>query len=336
MLSERNQSFYREKTIMAVTKHRLGRTTLDVPPLTFGGNVFGWTVDEKSAFNLLDALLAHGLNFIDTADVYSTWVSGNHGGESETVIGNWLKRSGKRNETVIATKVGKPMGDGKTGLSARYITQAVEDSLRRLQTDYIDLYQAHEDDLSTPLEETLKAFDDLVKAGKVRFIGASNYSAARFAQALEISEQHGFVRYDTLQPEYNLYDRAGYELELEPLAIKNDIAVINYYALASGFLSGKYRLASDASQSARGKNVVANYLNQRGLDILKALDRVAGRYEVSEAQVALAWLMARPSISAPIVSATSIEQIDELTQAMQLKLSKEDILLLDDASAYPD
>lgn len=320
--------------MMTIVKRQLGRSALKVPALTFGGNVFGWTVDEKTSFALLDALLNHGLNFIDTADVYSAWAVGNKGGESETIIGNWLKKSGKRDSVIIATKVGKPMGEGKTGLSVGYIKQAVEDSLRRLQTDYIDLYQSHEDDLSTPLEETMKAFDDLIKQGKVRVIGASNYSAARFAQALDVSDANGLTRYETLQPEYNLYDRAGYESELEPLAIKNEIGVINYYSLASGFLSGKYRTQNDAVKSARGKSVVATYLNQRGLNILNALDTIAQRRQAGVAQISLAWLMARPGITAPIVSATSLTQVDELAQATRLTLSEEEITALNQASAY--
>lgn len=316
---------------MAAARHQLGRSILKVPALTFGGNVFGWTINEKTSFDILDALLTHDLNFIDTADVYSAWVVGNKGGESETIIGNWLKRSGKRDKVIIATKVGKPMGKDKTGLSAGYIKNAVEDSLRRLQTDYIDLYQSHEDDLSTPLEETMKAFDDLIKQGKVRVIGASNYSAARFAQSLEVSQKNNLAR---LQPQYNLYDRAGYERELEPLVLENSIGVINYYSLASGFLSGKYRTESDASKSARGKNVVATYLNERGLKILNSLNKVAQRHNVSVTQVSLAWLMARPSITAPIVSATSLSQLDELAQAIRLTLTTEEISELDQASAY--
>lgn len=300
---------------------QLGDTGIAVPVLTFGGNVFGWTVDEKTSFSLLDALVEKGLWFIDTADVYSRWAPGNQGGESETIIGNWLKKTGKRDSIVLATKVGMEMSPDKTGLKPQYIRQAVEDSLRRLQTDYIDLYQAHRDDQDTPLADTLAAFDSLIKEGKVRAIGASNYSAERLQEALNISEQQGLASYETLQPEYNLYDRQGYESGLEAVAVEHGLGVINYYSLASGFLSGKYRSAADASKSARGQGVVEKYLNPRGLRILDALDTVAASHQVSPTQVALAWQIARPSITAPIVSATSLSQIDDLVQATQLRLS---------------
>ncbi|MEA9388980.1 aldo/keto reductase [Acerihabitans sp. TG2] len=313
-------------------KRILGRSGIAVPPLVFGGNVFGWTVDQASSFNLLDALVEKQLNFIDTADVYSAWVKGNHGGESETIIGNWLKKSGKRDAVIIATKVGKPMGEGKQGLSAGYIRRAVEASLRRLQTDYIDLYQSHEDDQSVSLEETLSTLDALVKEGKVRAIGASNYQGPRLAQALRISEQNGLARYETLQPHYNLYDRQDYEQHLEPVVTQHGIGVINYYALASGFLSGKYRGIEDAAKSQRGQSVVEHYLNDRGLRILSALDAVSERLQVTPTQVALAWQMRRPSITAPIVSATSLEQLNELEKAVTLILSDEDYRLLDEAS----
>ncbi|MEG3128847.1 aldo/keto reductase [Pantoea cypripedii] len=312
---------------------QLGDSGIAVPVLTFGGNVFGWTVDEKTSFSLLDALVEKGLWFIDTADVYSRWVPGNKGGESETIIGKWLKNSGKRDSIVLATKVGMELSPEKTGLKPQYIRQAVEDSLRRLQTDYIDLYQAHRDDQDTPLAETLAAFDSLIKEGKVRAIGASNYSADRLQEALKISEQQGLARYETLQPEYNLYDRQGYENGLEQVAVEHGLGVINYYSLASGFLSGKYRKAADASKSARGQGVVAKYLNPRGLRILEALDDVADSHDTSPTQVALAWQIARPSITAPIVSATSLAQIDELVKATQLTLSKQEIEELSRASA---
>lgn len=310
----------------------LGRSGIQVPVLTFGGNVFGWTADEATSFSLLDALLDHQLNFIDTADMYSTWVAGHHGGESETVIGNWLKKSGKREQVIIATKVGKPMGEGKQGLSPRYIQQAVEDSLRRLQTDYIDLYQSHDDDRDTPLAETLAAFDTLIKAGKVRAIGASNYQADRLEEALKVSEQQGLARYETLQPEYNLYARAGYETALESVAQRHGLGVINFFALASGFLTGKYRSEQDMGKSQRGDTVVARYLNPRGFRILATLDRVAAKHQATPAQVSLAWLLARPSITAPIVSATSLKQLDEVVGAIQLKLEVEDIKVLNKAS----
>lgn len=320
---------------MSQSEHRsLGRTGIQVPTLTFGGNVFGWTVDQKTSFSLLDALVEKGLYFIDTADVYSRWAPGNEGGESETIIGNWLKQSGKRDKIVLATKVGIEMGPGKTGLAPKYIRQAIEDSLRRLQTDSIDLYQAHRDDSDTPLRETLATFDALIKEGKVRTIGASNYSAERLSEALKVSEDNGFARYETLQPEYNLYDREGYESGLEQVAKDNGLAVINYYSLASGFLSGKYRKPEDASKSQRGAGVVEKYLNERGLRIIKALDQVAESTGSTPTQVALAWQIARPSITAPIVSVTSLTQLDELTKAAALKLSDDDIRELSEASSY--
>lgn len=315
-------------------KKELGRSGIQVPKLTFGGNVFGWTADEATSFSLLDALVANQLNFIDTADVYSSWAPGNKGGESETVIGNWLKKSGKREQVIIATKVGKPMGEGKQGLSPRYIRQAVEASLRRLQTDYIDLYQSHDDDGDTPLEETLAAFDALIKEGKVRAIGASNYQADRLQAALEVSEQNGLARYETLQPEYNLYAREGYEQALETVAQRHGLGVINFFSLASGFLSGKYRSEKDMGKSQRGDTIVARYLNPRGFRILAALDRLAEKYQTTPAQLSLAWLIARPSITAPIVSATSLKQLDELISATHLQLDAEDINTLDEASAW--
>ncbi len=317
-----------------MSKKALGRSGIQVPKLTFGGNVFGWTADEATSFSLLDALVANQLNFIDTADVYSSWAPGNKGGESETVIGNWLKKSGKREQVIIATKVGKPMGEGKQGLSPRYIRQAVEDSLRRLQTDYIDLYQSHDDDRDTPLAETLAAFDALIKVGKVRAIGASNYQADRLAEALKVSEQNGLARYETLQPEYNLYAREGYEKALEGVAQQHGLGVINFFSLASGFLTGKYRSEKDIGKSPRGDTIVNRYLNPRGFRILAALDRLADKHQTTPAQLSLAWLIARPSITAPIVSATSLKQLDELVSATRLQLDADDIKALDEASAW--
>ncbi|MBU3891847.1 aldo/keto reductase [Serratia rubidaea] len=316
-----------------MSKRELGRSGIRVPKLTFGGNVFGWTADRATSFSLLDALVDNQLNFIDTADVYSYWAPGNQGGESETVIGEWLKQSGKRDRVIIATKVGK-MNDaaGKPQLSAGYIRQAVENSLRRLQTDYIDLYQSHDDDRDTPLAETLATFDALIKEGKVRAIGASNYQADRLEEALRVSEQHGLARYETLQPEYNLYARQGYEQALEGVAVRHGLGVINFWALASGFLTGKYRSADDIGKSQRGDTIVARYLNARGLRILEALDSVAQRHATTPTQVSLAWLMARPSITSPIASATSLAQLDKLIGATQLSLSAEDIRQLDRAS----
>jgi aryl-alcohol dehydrogenase-like predicted oxidoreductase len=313
-------------------KRKLGKTGFEVAPLALGGNVFGWTADEATSFKLLDAFVDNGFSLIDTADVYSRWIPGHKGGESETIIGNWLKKSGKRNQVVIATKVGMDMGEGKKGLSASYIQRAVEDSLRRLQTDYIDLYQAHEDDPDTPLAETLGAFTELVRQGKVRAIGASNYSGARLAEALEVSRQNGLASYQTMQPEYNLYDRFAYESDLEPVCQKHGLGVICYFSLASGFLSGKYRSDADFSKSPRGQ-MVKKYLNPRGLRILDALDQVAKRHNTIPTQVALAWLMARPSITAPIASATSLQQFDALLQAASLELDKSSIELLNKASA---
>jgi aryl-alcohol dehydrogenase-like predicted oxidoreductase len=314
-------------------KRELGKSSIKVIPFCFGGNVFGWTADEQTSFDLLDAYVDSGLDFIDTADVYSAWVPGNKGGESETIIGKWLKKSGKRDQVIIATKVGKPMGPDKKGLSRAYITSAVEDSLKRLQTDYIDLYQSHDDDKNTPLLETMEIFTDLIKQGKVRTIGASNYNADRFKEALEVSKKNGLETYLTLQPEYNLYDREGYEKELEPICQKNNIGVITYYSLASGFLTGKYRSQDDISKSQRGGGV-KKYLNDRGFKILDALDKVAKEYHSTPAGVAIAWVIARPGITAPIASATSVKQLHETTKALELKLDKHAIDMLTEASKY--
>ncbi len=312
-------------------KRPLGKSALALAPLAFGGNVFGWSADEKRSFELLDAFVDAGGNLIDTADVYSAWVPGNRGGESETIIGQWLKRSGKREQVVIATKVAK--WAEQPGLSPVNIRQAVDRSLQRLQIDCIDLYQAHEDDASVPLVETLDAFARLIEAGKVRVIGASNYSAARFADALTISKQHGLPRYESLQPEYNLVSRAGYEKELEPLIRAEHVGVISYYALASGFLSGKYRSAADLAKSTARGGAVKKYLNPQGMQVLAALDAVAASHHATPAQVALAWLIARPGLTAPIVSATSVEQLHELLGATSLQLSHDEIAQLDLASA---
>ena len=312
-------------------KRKLGNSGLEVAPWAWGGNVFGWTVDEPTGFQLLDAFVANGFNLIDTADVYPKWVPGNQGGESEAIIGNWLKRSGKRHEVVLATKVGIEMGPGRKGLSKDYILRSADDSLKRLQTDYIDLYQSHKDDPETPLVETLEAYDQLIKAGKVRAIGASNYSAERLSEALNVSKSHGLARYESLQPLYNLYDRAAYEDELEPLCVREGLGVINYSSLAAGFLTGKYRSPEDLGNSARA-STVKKYLYQRGIDILDALDQVAAQYNATPAQVALAWVMARPSITAPIASATSLEQVNDLVAAAKLELNQAAIELLDRVS----
>ncbi|MDM0105641.1 aldo/keto reductase [Variovorax sp. J22R24] len=310
----------------------LGRSGLQVSPLAFGGNVFGWTVDEALSFRLLDAWLDAGFNFVDTADVYSSWAPGHSGGESETIIGKWLRQTGKRNRVVLATKVGKPMGEGKKGLSPAYIREAVDASLKRLRTDHIDLYQSHDDDPETPFSDTAEAFAALIKAGKVRTIGASNFSAPRLAEALDVAEKQGLPRYESLQPLYNLYDRAVFEKELEPLCVERGIGVINFYALAAGFLTGKYRNEADAAKSARGVNTTKKYLNPRGLRILQALDAAGHAYGATPGQVAIAWQIARPSITAPIASATSVKQLDELIAAASLRLEPETIAALDAAS----
>jgi aryl-alcohol dehydrogenase-like predicted oxidoreductase len=316
-----------------MNKRELGKSGLIVHPFVFGGNVFGWTADEKTSFGLLDAFIDGGFDFVDTADVYSKWVPGHVGGESETIIGNWIKQGGKRDKIILATKVGKPMGEGKTGLSKTYITKAVEDSLKRLQTDYIDLYQSHEDDANTPLEETLATFTDLIKQGKVRAIGASNYSGARLREALQVSKDNGFARYESLQPEYNLYAREDYEHQYESLCRENNLGVITYFSLASGFLTGKYRSEADLDKSKRGGGI-KKYLNPRGYKILAALDKIAAEYNTTPAAVALAWVMARPGITGPIASATSIEQLKEIGRAAELNLSPEAIALLTTASGY--
>ena len=310
----------------------LGRSGLQVSPLTFGGNVFGWTVDERTSFSLLDAWLDAGFNTIDTADVYSAWVPGHSGGESETVIGKWLRASGKRDRIVLATKVGKPMGPERKGLRPAYIRAAVEASLQRLQTDHIDLYQSHDDDADTPLEDSLGAFTELIRAGKVRAIGASNYSAERLALALETSRRHGLARYESLQPLYNLYDRAVFEDALQALCVREEVGVINFYALAAGFLTGKYRDAADAGKSARGANTVRKYLNPRGLRILAALDAVADAHQTRPGVVAVAWVMARAGVTSPIASATSLAQLADLATAARLHLQPADIASLDAAS----
>jgi len=313
-------------------KRQLGNSGLAVAPLAFGGNVFGWTADEPTSFALLDAFVDAGFNLIDTADMYSTWVQGHSGGESEKIIGKWLKHSGKREQVLIATKVGKEMGPDLKGLSKTYILQAVEASLRRLQTDYIDLYQSHADDPETALEETLEAYDQLIKQGKVRAIGASNYSAQRLAESLEVSEHTGYPRYESLQPLFNLYDRVDYEKELQPLCREKGLGVISYFSLASGFLTGKYRSKADLSKSAR-RTFVDKYINERGFRIVEALDRMGQQLNLTPAQVSLAWLISQPTITAPIASATNLDQLNELMQAATIELSPAVIDQLNQASA---
>jgi aryl-alcohol dehydrogenase-like predicted oxidoreductase len=311
-------------------KRQLGRSGLKVAPLVFGGNVFGWTIDEATSFQLLDAFVASGFNCVDTADVYSRWAAGNQGGESEAIIGKWMKQRGNRDKVIVATKVGSDMGQGKN-ISKKYILTAANDSLKRLQTDYIDLYQTHFDDGITPVEETLEAYAELIRAGKVRVIGASNLSPARLKASLEASANHGYPRYESFQPHYNLAEREVFEKELEPICVANGLGVINYWALAAGFLTGKYRTDADLSKSPRGSGV-KKYLNPRGLGILTALDEVAERYHSTPASVAIAWLIARPSVTAPIASATSIGQLDSLVAATKLELDGEAIRRLDAAS----
>jgi aryl-alcohol dehydrogenase-like predicted oxidoreductase len=313
-------------------KRRLGRSDLEVAPLAFGGNVFGWTADEATSFRLLDAFTDAGFNLVDTADVYSNWVPGHQGGESETIVGRWLKKSGKRSQVVLATKVGGKMSPEHRGLSRAYIRSAVEDSLRRLQTDVIDLYQSHYDDPATPMEETLETYAQLVQEGKVRVIGASNFSNSRLKEALLLSERHGWPRYESLQPEYNLYDRHDFEHRLEPLCVENKVGVINYYALASGFLTGKYRSEADLKKSPRGPGIQQKYLNERGYRILAALDEVAAQYHTDPASIALAWLIARRSITAAIASATTTDQLAALVKATDLQLDMAAIDRLNHAS----
>lgn len=314
-------------------KRELGNSGLSTAPLIFGGNVFGWTVKGKDNALLLDAFLDAGFNTVDTADVYSAWVTGNKGGESETEIGKWIKQSGKRDKVIIATKVGAELGPDKKGLKKDYIIKAAEDSLSRLQTDYIDLYQSHYDDASTPVEETLRAYDQLIKDGKVRAIGASNFSVERLHESLKVSREKGLAAYQTLQPEYNLFDRQQYETVFEPFIREQNIGVISYFSLASGFLSGKYRSAADLEGSNRA-GLVKKYLTERGFNILNALDDVAAQYGATPSAIALAWLIARPGITAPIVSTTNVAQLNELTKAATLQLSNEAIETLNTASAY--
>jgi aryl-alcohol dehydrogenase-like predicted oxidoreductase len=311
-------------------KHTIGTSNLQVAPLVFGGNVFGWTADERTSFSILDAFVDHGLNFVDTADSYSQWAEGHQGGESEVIIGKWFKESGKRDKIVLATKVSRLKT--RLGLSAANIEAAVDDSLRRLQTDYIDVYFSHFDDEATPIEETLGAYQKLIKAGKVRVIGASNFTGARLEASLKVSKESGLPAYQALQPEYNLYDRERYEADLEPVAQAHKLAVVTYFSLASGFLSGKYRSKADIDKRARGP-FLNKYLNDRGLRIVDALVDVAKRNDTTPSTVALAWIIARPSVMAPIASTTSVEQLESLVAATRLHLSPEDLKLLNEVSA---
>lgn len=314
-------------------KRQLGNTTLHVYPVTFGGNVFGWTIDEKKSFEILDGFTGAGFNFIDTADVYSRWVPGNTGGESETIIGNWMKQKKNREDIILATKVASDMGNGKKGLSKKYILQAAEDSLKRLNTDYIDLYQTHFDDETTPIEETLEAYAQLIKEGKVRHIGASNLTPERLKESMDVAIEHNLPGYQTFQPHYNLYEREKFEGGLEPLCLGYGLGVLNYYSLASGFLTGKYRSEDDLDKSQRGGGV-AKYLNDRGFKILAALDEVAKQLNSTPATVALAWLIHRPSVTAPIVSATSLKQLESIIQAPDLAITAHEIELLTQESTW--
>lgn len=310
---------------------RLGKSDLKVAPLVLGGNVFGWTADEKTSFAILDAFVDGGFNMVDTADVYARWTPAG-GGASETVIGKWLAQGGKRDKVVLATKFGSEMGEGMKGLSARYMVEAVEASLKRLQTDHIDLYQSHRDDPDTPQEETAEAFDRLVKAGKVRAIGSSNFTPERLKSAIDIAEAKGLARYNSEQPLYNLYDRAGFEGGLQKVCIENEVGVIPYYGLASGFLTGKYRTEADLDKSPRGRGV-KRMMDARGMRILAALDQVSKARSATPAQIALAWVMAQPGLTGPIASATSTAQLEELMGSARLTLSSEDLAALDVASA---
>lgn len=314
-------------------KRELGKSGIFVSPITFGGNVFGWTINESRSFELLDIFLDSGFDFIDTADTYSFWASGNVGGESETIIGNWLKSRGNREKVKIATKVGSENREHGKNITKDYILKTVEESLKRLQTDYIDLYQTHWDVLETPIEETLSAYERLIKEGKVRAIGASNLSPERLKESLKISEEKGFPKYQTFQPHYNLYAREGFEKELEKICLDNNLGVINYYSLESGFLTGKYRTEDDLVKSVRGGGM-AKYFNDRGKRILKALDEVAAKHNSVPAAISIAWLLNRPSVTAPIVSATTRDQLNSILSATSLNLDLHDINTLNEASAY--
>ena len=314
-------------------KRQLGNTDLQVYPIAFGGNVFGWTLDEKQSFEILNGFAGAGFNFIDTADVYSRWKPGNSGGESEKIIGKWMKEKKNRHDIILTTKVGSDMGDGKKGLKKAYVLKAVEDSLKRLQTDYLDLYQTHFDDLDTPVLETLEAYDQLIKDGKIRWIGASNMSVERLKESLATSAEHNLPAYETFQPHYNLYEREAFENGLEPVCLGHGLGVITYYSLESGFLTGKYRTKDDLDKSPRGAKM-DQYFNERGLRILEALDEISKQYNTTQAAVALAWLIQRPSVTAPIVSATSLKQLDSIIQAPELDLDANAIKFLTANSAW--
>ncbi len=312
-------------------KRKLGNSSLEFAPIALGGNVFGWTIDEQQSFKILDAFEDAGFSFIDTADVYSRWAPGNKGGESETIIGKWMQQKKNRDKIIVATKVGSDMGQGYKDISKKYIIKAVEDSLMRLETDYIDLYQTHWDDDKTPVEETLEAYSQLVKEGKVKWIGASNLSAERLRKSIEASEKFGYPSYQSFQPQYNLYERNEYEKDIEKICLENNIGVITYFSLASGFLTGKYRTENDLNKSQRGGGI-KKYLNDRGFRILDALDEVSKKYNTNQAAIAIAWVLARPGITAPISSATTVEQLNELIKATEINLDNESMNLLNKAS----
>jgi aryl-alcohol dehydrogenase-like predicted oxidoreductase len=332
-----NERLIKESAMQAnqPEKRKLGNSGLEIAPLVFGGNVFGWTVKQEAASELLDHFVEAGFNMIDTADVYSNWIPGNHGGESETIIGGWLRQSGKRERVLIATKSGLDMGNGRKGLSRKHILRSADESLARLQTDYIDLYQSHTEDAETPLDETLEAYAELIKFGKVRAIGASNFKPSTLEAALKISGDKGLPRYESLQPEYNLYVRDKFEGELEKVCLENHLGVIPYFSLASGFLTGKYRSEKDLENRSRGSRV-QKYLNPRGMRILAALDEVSAQHDATPAQISLAWLLSKPAITAPIASATSVKQLDELLGSARVKLDSAAVQKLDQASAYSE
>lgn len=314
-------------------KRKLGNSDLHIAPIAFGGNVFGWTIEEQTSFDILDQFKADGFNLIDTADIYSKWNPGNQGGESETIIGNWMKSRKNRSDVIISTKVGGDMGSGRKGLSKDYIVTEVEASLKRLKTDYIDLYFSHFDDPETPVQETLSAYEQLIKAGKVRWIGASNFSPERLKESLEASKSDNLPKYQVYQPEYNLYHREKYEQDYRQLITDNQLGVISYFALASGFLSGKYRSEADLKKSSRGAGV-KDLLNEKGFRILKALDEISLQYNTDPATIAIAWLIAQPSITAPIASVSNTIQLESLKNAASLQLSTDALTILDEASDW--
>ena len=310
-------------------KKQLGNTDLQIAPIVFGGNVFGWTADEAMSFRILDQFTADGFNFIDTADIYSRWAPGNEGGESETVIGNWQKKNNRRQDIVIATKAGMDVGKG-ISLEKDYLVKAVEKSLKRLQTDYIDLFYSHIDDPATPVEETLEAYDSLLGSGKVRWIGASKFPAKRLQESLEAAKTQGLPKYEVYQTEYNLYDREEFETQYKDICLKNEVAVVSFFSLANGFLTGKYRSENDLSKSTRGDRV-KRFLDGKGFSILSALDKVAETHQTDQASVALAWLIQHPSIAAPIASVTNLEQLESFKTAAKLELTEADVQLLNEA-----